>query len=105
MNTQFKKGVLEMCILALLKKHDMYGFELVSQVSRHVDMSEGTVYPLMKRLMDEALLTTYLAESPSGPPRKYYHLTDKGARAGEALLGEWRSFCRHVEDLLEGAQA
>ncbi len=102
MNPQFKKGVLELCVLALLARKDCYGFELVSSVSRSVVMSEGTVYPLMKRLKDEGLLTTYLKESNEGPPRKYYKLTgEKFAR----LLAEWRDFTKGVDDIIEGRQS
>ena len=102
MNAQFKKGVLELCVLALLKRKDCYGFELVSSVSHSISMSEGTVYPLLKRLKDDDLLTTYLTESPEGPPRKYYRLTEYGGARYEYMLGEWREFCHGVDDIIEG---
>ncbi len=104
-NPQFKKGVLELCVLALLARKDCYGFELVSSVSRSVVMSEGTVYPLMKRLKDEGLFNTYLRESNEGPPRKYYKLTDRGREKFEALLAEWRAFVKGVDDIIEGRQS
>lgn len=65
-------------MLSLLNRKDCYGFELVSEISREIDMSEGTIYPLLKRLRDEGYLQTYLVESPGGPPRKYYKLTVQG---------------------------
>ncbi len=105
MNPQFKKGVLELCVLALLARKDCYGFELVSRVSRSVVMSEGTVYPLMKRLRDEGLLNTYLKESSEGPPRKYYRLTDNGRAKYASLLAEWRAFTQGVDDIIEGRQS
>ncbi len=105
MNPQFKKGVLELCVLALLARKDCYGFELVSSVSRSVVMSEGTVYPLMKRLKDEGLLTTYLKESNEGPPRKYYKLTDMGRAKFARLLAEWKDFTKGVDDIIEGRQS
>ena len=105
MNPQFKKGVLELCVLALLARKDCYGFELVSSVSRSVVMSEGTVYPLMKRLRDEGLLNTYLKESSEGPPRKYYKLTDNGRGKYARLLAEWKAFTKGVDDIIEGRQS
>jgi len=105
MNAQFKKGVLELCVLAVLARKDCYGFELVSQVSRSVAMSEGTVYPLLKRLKDESLLSTYLMESQEGPPRKYYALTAAGSARFSEMLHGWREFCQGVEDIIEGRES
>lgn len=102
MNIQFKKGALDLCVLALLDRKDCYGFELASTVSRHIDMSEGTVYPLLKRLKDDALVDTYLQESTEGPPRKYYTLTSGGQTHYRALLEQWRVFTRSVDDIIEG---
>ena len=104
MNPQFKKGVLELCVLALLSRKDCYGFELVTSVSQGVAMSEGTVYPLLKRLKDERLLDTYLSESPEGPPRKYYHLTPLGQQKYINQLEEWRAFCQGVDMIIEGGK-
>ena len=78
MNVQFKKGVLELIVLVAVNKKDMYGYELVAEVSKVVDVNEGTIYPLLKRLTNEHYFETYLRESTEGPPRKYYHLTDAG---------------------------
>ena len=92
-----KKGALELCVLALLSRRDCYGFELVSALSEGVSMSEGTIYPLLKRLREDALLTTYLRESTEGPPRKYYHITKKGIDTYRAMLDEWCVFRDGVE--------
>ena len=102
MNVQFKKGALDLCVMALLNIRDCYGFELASAVSRHVDISEGTVYPLLRRLKDENLLDTYLVESSGGPPRKYYTLTMNGRTYFEEMEKQWRSFTRGVDTILEG---
>ena len=104
MNAQLKKGVLELCVLALLAQRDCYGFELVGIISRNVSMSEGTVYPLLKRLRDEELLTTYLVESQEGPPRKYYKLTVLGAERLASMRVEWSAFCAGVNQILEGRE-
>ena len=78
MNVQFKKGVLELIVLLAVRKNDMYGYELVAEVSKVVSVNEGTIYPLLKRLTNEKYFETYLRESTEGPPRKYYHLTASG---------------------------
>ena len=80
MNPQFKKGVLELLVLSLLVDKDCYGYQLVDTISNHVEISEGTIYPLLRRLKKEGLVTTYLKESMSGPPRKYYQLTEEGQK-------------------------
>lgn len=101
MNIQFKKGVLELCVLSSLFKKDCYGYELVSTISRNITISEGTIYPLLKRLKDEGFFTTYLQESPEGPPRKYYRLTDLGRETKENLEAEWRKFVEGVNSIID----
>jgi len=101
MNIQFKKGVLELCVLALLKKRDCYGYELVSEISKNIAISEGTIYPLLKRLKDEGYFTTYLQESQEGPPRKYYRLTEAGRKEAESLTDEWVRFIAGVNIIIK----
>lgn len=101
MNIQFKKGVLEICVLALLDKQDRYGYELVQKISDQIDISEGTVYPLLRRLTKEEYFTTYLQESSEGPPRKYYKLTDSGREYLHSLLQEWKEFTSGVNQLIK----
>lgn len=102
MNIQFKKGVLELCVLALLIRRDFYGYELVHQISENIDIAEGTIYPLLRRLTQEGYFTTYLQESAEGPPRKYYRLTVKGREYATALKSEWVTFVGGVNRILEG---
>lgn len=103
MNIQMKKGALELCVLALLSRRDCYGFELVSALAETVDISEGTIYPLLKRLKEDELLTTYLRESTEGPPRKYYHITERGLAAYQVMREEWTEFTTGVEQILAEA--
>ena len=105
MNAQLKKGVLEMCVLALLSCRDCYGLEMVTSLSGAASMAEGTVYPLLKRLRGEGLLTTYLKESAEGPPRKYYHMTGEGKRRYSEMVSDWRAFVNSVDRLLSGGEA
>ena len=78
MNPQYKKGVLELCVLSLLRKQDRYGYEISDYLSRHIDIADGTVYPLLREMKADGLVTTYLQEESGGPPRKYYKLTQLG---------------------------
>ena len=101
MNVQFKKGVLELCVLVLLDKKDCYGYELVQEISNQIHISEGSIYPLLRRLTKEEYFTTYLVESNEGPSRKYYKLTQKGKDYLKALLIEWYEFSKGVDELIK----
>lgn len=100
MNIQFKKGVLELCVLAILGKKDCYGYELVSEISKNIPISEGSIYPLLSRLKAEGYFTTYLQESQEGPPRKYYSLTDLGRETMEQLISDWTRFTKGVNNII-----
>lgn len=100
-NIQFKKGVLELCVLALLAQRDYYGYELVHRISENIELAEGTIYPLLRRLTREGYFETYLQESAEGPPRKYYRLTGKGREYGRSLRAEWLRFVGGVNRILE----
>lgn len=97
---QLKKGVLGLCVLALLSAHDSYAYEIASRLARDIGMGEGTIYPLMRRMQSDGLVETYLVESPAGPSRKYYRLTDAGRRAYEAQKAEWTGFSKAVDAIL-----
>lgn len=100
---QLKKGVLGLCVLALLARDDSYAYEIASRLSDAIDMGEGTIYPLMRRMQTDGWVETYLVESPAGPSRKYYRLTDAGRRALEDQSREWRRFAKAVDDLIARA--
>lgn len=102
MNIQFKKGVLELCVLSLLDRKDFYGYELVEHISKFIDISEGTIYPLLRKFRKEGYVTNYLQESQEGPPRKYYKLTNRGKEVFEDLEVEWESFIDSVNNILRG---
>lgn len=102
MNIQFKKGVLELCVLSLLDRKNFYGYELVEKISKFINISEGTIYPLLRRFRTEGYVTTYLEESQEGPPRKYYKLTDRGKEVHQELEIEWESFIDGVNNILRG---
>lgn len=101
LNVQFKKGVLNLCVLALVERQDMYGYELVQSISNQIEISEGSVYPLLRRLTSEGYFTTYLKESSEGPPRKYYQITELGKQNLKVLRDEWQSFSTGVNELID----
>jgi PadR family transcriptional regulator PadR len=100
LQVQLKKGVLEMCVLALLSKGDSYAYEIASRMAEAVGMGEGTIYPLMRRMQNDGLVSAYLEESASGPSRKYYKLTRTGAAALKAQISDWKAFEAAVRRIL-----
>ncbi|TSB47466.1 PadR family transcriptional regulator [Alkalicoccobacillus porphyridii] len=92
MNVQFKKGVLELVVLLIINQNDEYGYSLVKKISGRMDITEGTVYPILRRLVNEEYVTTYLQASTDGPSRKYYSITSLGKCKLAALKSEWKEF-------------
>ena len=99
-DVQLKKGVLGLCVLALLSRGDSYAYEIASRLSEAIGMGEGTIYPLMRRMQADGLVETYLVESPSGPSRKYYRLTQAGQDALTIQRADWRDFSDAVNAIL-----
>ena len=79
----------------------MYGYELVEEVSKVVDVNDGTIYPLLKRLTNDKYFDTYLKESKEGPPRKYYKITDLGKKQMKELLKVWKDFYKSVNNFIK----
>lgn len=100
MNVQLKKGVMEIVVLSMLRRKEYYGYELVTDISRYIEMSEGTIYPLLSRFKKDGLVETYLAESHNGPPRKYYRITPAGRDEYKESVREWNQFTKAVDQLL-----
>ncbi|MFD2679421.1 PadR family transcriptional regulator [Bacillus seohaeanensis] len=101
MNAQFKKGALELCVLISIASKDQYGYELAQRISMKIQIADGTLYPLLRRLTKEEYLTTYFTSSSEGPQRKYYSLTNKGRKRIEVLINEWEHFTDSVNQLIE----
>lgn len=104
MNTQFKKGILEMCILSIIRDHDMYGFEVIEKLSSEIDVNENTVYPILRRLTGQGLFYTYIENTNIGAPRKYYKITNIGIEKLNEYESEWRTFLKGVFKLLGGME-
>ena len=103
--SQMRRGALEYCVLALLRDGERYGFDLVRRLGEADSLvtSEGTIYPLLGRLRRDGMVETRWRESTAGPPRRYYRLTQGGARSLDTFAVEWRRFRDAVDGLLEGA--
>jgi PadR family transcriptional regulator PadR len=100
---QLRRGTLEYCVLALLRREECYAFDLVRALAE-VDglvTSEGTLYPLLSRLRRDGWVSTTWRESELGPPRRYYRLTEAGRRALSQFTDEWAAF-RDAVDALVG---
>jgi PadR family transcriptional regulator PadR len=99
-----RRGTLQYCVLALLESEERYGFDLVRGLAEIDGMvtSEGTIYPLLSRLRRDGLVESTWSESPSGPPRRYYRITDSGRTALGAFRQEWSRFRAAVDSVVEG---
>lgn len=100
MVTQLKKGTLELCVLSLLKRKDMYGYELVTSISEKIEVTAGTIYPLLKRIKADGYVETVTVDSPSGPSRKYYHLTSAGHAALDEYVTQWQAFSQKINGMI-----
>ena len=100
---QMRRGTLQYCVLSLLADEERYGFDLVRGLAELDGMvtSEGTIYPLLSRLRRDGLVESNWQESPSGPPRRYYRLTNTGRAALDAFRLEWRRFRDAVDHFVE----
>jgi len=101
MNTQFKKGILDLCVLSILNENDCYGYDIVNKILEYMEISEGSIYPLLRRFKKDHLVTSYLKESVEGPPRKYYTLTEQGQLTYQNLLNEWDTFQFSINKLIK----
>lgn len=100
MNAQFKRGIVELCVLSELVQEDMYGYSIIKNISEHIDVNENTVYPILRRLTKEGYFETYLKESSHGAPRKYYKVTEKGFNYYLELRDRWDEFIGGVYAIL-----
>lgn len=102
MKSQLKKGVIEIFVLAVIAREPSYGYKIVSDLSNYIEISESTLYPILRRLEKQDMLETY-NELFQGRNRKYYKITKKGQKKIKDFLDEWESI-RKVYDLLTGVE-
>ena len=89
MDVQMKRGLLDICVLAAIKNGDSYGYKIIQDMKPYIELSESTLYTILKRLETTQMLTVRTVEH-NGRTRKYYHITDKGIRRVEEFKTEWR---------------
>lgn len=100
MNSQYKKGILEVCILALIKKNHQTTYQLTRNLKGSLEVTENTVYPMLRRLVQKELLIVRKESSEMGAPKKVYELTDKGTSHLEKEYEEWKQFSRDINQIL-----
>ena len=101
MKSQNKRGLIELCTLALLSKDDYYGYDLSVIISKKIDIADGTIYPVLRKLKTDGFVKTYLTEGQGGPPRKYYQITQSGKKEFTLEKNNWNELVNNINDLLE----
>ena len=106
MDKEIMKGSIDILLLSMISSREMYGYEIVKVLKEKSDeaynMSEGTLYPALKRLEKKKWLESYWAEFPSGGRRKYYRMTDDGRNELDRKLGEWNNISNLIKRVSEG---
>ena len=101
LKSQMRKGMLEFCVLLLLKRGDAYASEMIARLKdAHLIVMEGTLYPLLTRLKNDGLLSYRWEESMQGPPRKYYSITGKGRKELQERKNSWQEYSHAVASVL-----
>ena len=103
MDIQLKRGLLEACVLAVLKKGDSYGYQLVKDIGECIDISESTLYPILKRLDSNDMLTVYSSEH-NGRLRKYYRITEAGKNKVKTFIEEWNEVMQVYNFIIQGEE-
>lgn len=106
MDTQLKKGVLEMCILIQLSSKDMYGYEIMKLIQEFFpEVYDGSIYAILRRIRGDGYTETYMRDIPSGgPSRKYYRITAEGRLYCNSMIMEWERMATSVAALMEKGQ-
>lgn len=89
MDAQLKRGILEVCVLRAIKNEDSYGYKIIKDMKPYIEMSESTLYTILKRLENQGMLIVKTVEF-NGRLRKYYHITEKGMKRLEEFVEDWR---------------
>lgn len=100
MDIQLKKGLLEFCVLSTLRRSDSYGYQIIKDISSCIEISESTLYPILKRLESNSYVETYSVEH-NGRLRKYYKITTTGEERIKEFLGEWQQVMK-IYDFIKG---
>ena len=101
MDVQLKRGLLDVCVLAAIKNEDSYGYKIIKDMKPYMDMSESTLYTILKRLENAEMLTVK-TEEYGGRLRKYYHITEAGLKRLEDFKDEWREVMSIYQFVIKG---
>ena len=104
MDIQLKRGLLDVCVLAAIKTEDSYGYKIIKDLKPYVELSESTLYTILKRLETTEMLTVHTSEH-GGRLRKYYHITEAGIRRLEEFREEWREVMSIYQLVTKGDEA
>ena len=102
--TQFRKGLVELCVMAALRDEEAYGYQIVEKLGQipGLEVTESTVYPVLARLARDRCVNVRSGPSPNGPPRRYYHLSESGLQRLTEMIGHWQSIQISVTQLIQG---
>ena len=104
MDVQMKRGLLDVCVLAAIQNEDSYGYQIIKDIRPYVDVSESTLYPILRRLEEGRLLTVRSVEH-NGRLRKYYHITDAGKARIEDFKRDWKDMENIYRFIIREGQA
>ena len=103
MDVQLRRGLLEVCVLAAVARHDSYGYQIIREMEPYVEISESTLYPILRRLEAGEMLNVYSVEH-SGRLRTYYQITQRGMDRLEEFQQEWREIMKIYSFIAGGAE-
>ncbi len=89
----------------MLERGDRYGYDISEALAKRIELADGSIYPLLRKLRSDGYVTTYLSEQSGGPPRKYYSITKSGRELYRRERAEWLGFIRTVEELLDSEES
>ncbi len=103
-SSQMLKGILEGCILTIIQRKEVYGYEISEELKKYgfQEISQGSIYPLLQKLQKQGAIAGTLRESKEGPMRKYYQLTAEGIERKKQFLKEWQFLSQNMNRLMEG---
>ena len=101
MDIQLKRGLLDLCVLAAIKNEDSYGYQIIKDMKPYVELSESTLYPILRRLESAECLTVYSVEH-NGRLRKYYHITESGIHRLEEFRTDWQEIVSIHDFVMKG---
>ena len=103
MDVQLRRGLLEVCVLAAVARHDSYGYQIIREMEPYVEISESTLYPILRRLEAGEMLSVYSVEH-SGRLRKYYRITQRGLDRLAEFQQEWKEIMKIYSFIAGGAE-